>query len=367
MATTELASDRELAEIQRIAYAGLDADSLRLRVLERLRRVVPIDGYVAFTMDPTSSLITSALVEAMGDERGLRTFLEHVYFDDEILDFRWMTQHRLAAASLSEATGGKPEQALRFRELIGPAGFGFEARAAFTTGGELWGGFCLTREPGRADFDDRDLAFLRRIAPHVSAGLRAATLQVTALVDDAGEATTGVIVLDPVGRVTQHNAAAERWLQDLGGLGPQWREGREIPTPVWSVLGALRRTLHPETDRDRTSVPLLHVQGRSGLWLTLQASLTEGSQERLTETVVVIAPAGPKQVFRLATVGYGLSPREQEVVDLVVRGASSKQIADQLFISEYTVKDHLVAIFDKVGVRGRRELVKRLYLNTVFA
>jgi hypothetical protein len=35
---------------------------------------------------------------------------------------------------------------------------------------------------------------------------------------------------------------------------------------------------------------------------------------------VIIAPAGPKEVLRLTALGYGLSPREQEVVDLAVRG-----------------------------------------------
>jgi DNA-binding CsgD family transcriptional regulator len=69
--------------------------------------------------------------------------------------------------------------------------------------------------------------------------------------------------------------------------------------------------------------------------------------------MVIIAPA------------YGLSPREQEVVDLAVRGASTKQISQVFYISEYTVKDHLKNIFGKVGVRGRRALVKQLYLNTI--
>jgi DNA-binding CsgD family transcriptional regulator len=54
------------------------------------------------------------------------------------------------------------------------------------------------------------------------------------------------------------------------------------------------------------------------------------------------------------------------VVELAVRGASTKEISQVLYISEYTVKDHLKNIFGKVGVRGRRALVKQLYLNTIF-
>ena len=49
-----------------------------------------------------------------------------------------------------------------------------------------------------------------------------------------------------------------------------------------------------------------------------------------------------------------------------MRGASTKEISRALYISEYTVKDHLKNIFGKVGVRSRRALVKQLYLNTIF-
>jgi DNA-binding CsgD family transcriptional regulator len=47
-------------------------------------------------------------------------------------------------------------------------------------------------------------------------------------------------------------------------------------------------------------------------------------------------------------------------------GTSTKQISQAFYISEYTVKDHLSNIFEKVRVRGRRTLVKQLYLNTIF-
>ena len=70
--------------------------------------------------------------------------------------------------------------------------------------------------------------------------------------------------------------------------------------------------------------------------------------------------------MRTRTVRGGLSPRERTVVDLVVRGASTRQISQVLYISEYTVQDHLSNIFDKIGVRDRRSLVKRLYLDAIF-
>ncbi len=365
MNTSDLANERVFAEVKRLCLMGLDSATLRQRVAERLQRAVPFEGYVAFTMDPSNGLITHAIVEEMGDESGLRVFLEHVYFEDDVLEFNWMVRNRLPVGLLSEATGGKLAQAPRYRELQGPIGLGYELRGAISTGTQLWGGLCLSREKGRPDFVAREVAFIRRVAPHLGAGLRSATLQQELHDDQDSDDAAGVLVLDGWGTVVQHNAAAERRLRELGDLGPRWREGKGLPAPIWTVLGALKRALRPETDRDLNGNPYLRVRGRSGRWLTLQASRTEPTHARPAESMVIIAPAGPKEVLRLTAIGYGLSPREQEVVDLVVRGASTKQISRALYISEYTVKDHLKNIFGKVGVRGRRALVKQLYLNTI--
>lgn len=55
-----------------------------------------------------------------------------------------------------------------------------------------------------------------------------------------------------------------------------------------------------------------------------------------------------------------LSTREAEVARTVASGLSNKEVADRLHISERTVKAHLGAIFEKLGVRDRLQLVLRL-------
>ena len=52
-----------------------------------------------------------------------------------------------------------------------------------------------------------------------------------------------------------------------------------------------------------------------------------------------------------------LTAREREILDLVAGGANNRAIADQLFISEKTVRNHLTAIFDKLGVSSRSQAI----------
>lgn len=52
---------------------------------------------------------------------------------------------------------------------------------------------------------------------------------------------------------------------------------------------------------------------------------------------------------------FGLSEREIEILDYVVRGSSNREIGKALFISEKTVKNHLSSIFRKLGVEDRTQ------------
>src|SRR5215217_1476705 len=328
MVSSTALRERSFAETKRLCYAGLDAPTLLREVTGRLGRVVPFEAYCVTCNDPLSGLLTHMAGEGpVNDKEHFRTYLEHIYFEEDLDAQRRMVRNRSPVALLSEVTDGKLERSMRCREITSSVGLGYELLSICSIGQEQWGGITLIRERGRPDFDPRDVTLLQRIIPHLGNGLKAAILCKQASTEPEDANVPGVLVLDDQGRVVQHTHAAELWLRDLADLGAGWLEGEGLPAPVWMVVGTLRKALKPQNDRDLGGVPSVRVQSRSGRWLTFHGARTESRPGRGAETMVIIEPTRPQELAWLRASAYGLSERERAVVDLVVQGASTKEIS----------------------------------------
>ncbi len=92
-----------------------------------------------------------------------------------------------------------------------------------------------------------------------------------------------------------------------------------------------------------------------GIWLGLRFT-------RHTETVVVReveVPAPTEFILDQTKLeSLGITPRELEILELIARGLSNKEIAACVFVSENTVKTHLSRVFDKLGARRRTQAVQ---------
>jgi DNA-binding CsgD family transcriptional regulator len=91
-----------------------------------------------------------------------------------------------------------------------------------------------------------------------------------------------------------------------------------------------------------------------GIWLGLTLTRTK-------EVVVVkevAAPAAPFAIDEDKVRELGITPRELEILQLIARGLSTREIATMLFVSENTVKTHSSRVFDKLGVNRRLKAVE---------
>lgn len=98
-----------------------------------------------------------------------------------------------------------------------------------------------------------------------------------------------------------------------------------------------------------------------GIWLGLRITR---KREIIRETVVVkevLVPAEAPAPFAPNTARQqtlGITARELEILTMVARGFSNREIATQLFVSENTVKTHCARAFDKLGAKRRTQAVQ---------
>lgn len=122
-------------------------------------------------------------------------------------------------------------------------------------------------------------------------------------------------------------------------------------------LGLLRRAHRPWTTAERPRFELLSPFLAHLLELAAQGEMDRCARRRLA----ALAPDG----VRPRLIAAGLSEREAEVVSAILRGLRNAEIARELFITEWTVKDHLKHVFQKLGVRSRGALVRALWDETL--
>jgi DNA-binding CsgD family transcriptional regulator len=268
----------------------------------------------------------------------------------------WMARSNAPVVNLVQATQGELEQSQRYREILAPLALGDELRAVLITGGTCWGFMCLHRERSSPHFTLTEAAYLARLTPHLAEGLRTALLLGSTTAPTVPD-EPGLLLLAEDLSVVAITPAAERWLAEVGEA--DWPRKQALPYAISAVVGrmrALERGLEAQPDL----LPRVRLRTASGHWLVLHASRLSGPGAG-GHIAVIVELARPAEVAPLIVQAYDLSKREGEILQSVVRGLSTAEMAETFHISSNTVQDYLKAIFEKVGVCSQRELVGQLF------
>lgn len=319
------------------------ADVFRLGMTE-ISRAIPVDGWCGLTLDPATLLMTGGVHEHGLTPDAIRRMLELEYGGSDVHAFAELARGKPTVGVLSETLG--PGDSARLRDVLLPCGYGAEVRVALRDHA-CWGAIAMFRKRGAPPFDAGATELLAAVSPVLADALRAVLVASAAQVLPRLQ-SRAIVVIDANDRIASATAHAAQLLALLAEHGPADPYG--VPHSVQAAVHEARRA---DASAQREARTRLH----DGRWVTIRASAV-GEQ-----VVVVIEPSGPLEVASLILRAYGLTRREGELVRWILHGFDTHQIAETLAISPYTVQDHLKAIFDKVGVASRKELVARLFFT----
>lgn len=354
--------------LEALAAAGLDVVSFGAAATDVLRSAVPFAAFCLAPVDPATELITGTVKGGgLGDEQDDQ-WAYWEYEADEGWDFRATARRPGGVTSTYLETGGHPERSRRHVEFYRSVwDFGDELRAALLLDGVMWGAVALFRENG-AHFTPAEHQYLSGVAPVLARGLRTALITGTAGAvleqsEERGEIDVGpaVLVVGPDGAVRQASVGAAARVAELGG-GPL---SEPLPMPLLSLVASARSyAAGRHTDVPRVRLRSRAASGGAGSgWLLAHASPLLSPTGSGTDVVITIEPARAPEIVPLVVAAYGLTEREQDVVQLVLRGTGTAEIAAALHLSAWTVQDHLKSVFAKTGVRSRRELTAQVFYD----
>ena len=167
---------------------------------------------------------------------------------------------------------------------------------------------------------------------------------------------TGAAVLDMLPSARPELLILDNGMPERSGLDVlRTLRSRGDQRPVVLLTGGLNEELAREAIQLAVNGIVIKATAPRDL-LTCLESVMQGRRwldQEVMQRVMdqAMSPDAPRDPFDL------LSGRERAVASLAKRGLRNKEIADELGLTEGTVKVHLHKVFEKLGIRGRTELI----------
>lgn len=338
--------------ITRLCGSGTTGDDLFAQLSRQLRKVVSFRSAAWILLDPMTLLPMPGLLLQAGHDRASQ-LVHNEYFEPDVVKFRELARGRVRVQTLWQATNGHLHRSTRYRRILAHLGYGDDLRMVFRSGTTTWGAACLARAATDPPFSPEDIAFVARVCEPVARGLCLSHL----LNGDglAGRTAPGVLIVGDDDSIVSMTDAARHW---LGQLARDHARGLGLPLPVLSAASQARALA---AGRPGAGIPGGRIRTSAGHWLRVHAArLSPANPHRSGQTAVILEPAGPADLSPLMLDLHGLTDRERQITQLLLRGLPTADIAQALFISRHTVGDHMKAIFAKLGVSSRPELTALL-------
>ncbi|KAF0219990.1 MAG: putative GAF sensor [Geobacteraceae bacterium] len=319
---------RNILEIIDTIYSVPDRSAMFRAVCEKLQKFIGIYSAIFVPTEPKTGEYYFNGYEVFNNSEGAMVlYLDHYVTLDPFITCEWYKNANRVARNTDlvlERSLIRSEFACDF--LLPLASVFYVLAVSLASQGDMVGTAGFHRQKQEGDFSDRDKEIINILLPHMARAIRSLDLIHGS---ELTKEPNGVITTGEDGRPIYMNEAAKLALKGM----PLER----IPEPGIGSAPAF-------------------FKSRSGTYRVRTVPLGRDRRGRLI--LLERYPAEHRLHPKLDD--FKLSRREREIGVLVIQGHSNREIAEQLFISEQTVKDHLHVIFEKTGIRRRGELAAKV-------
>lgn len=347
-----------LTELRAIAGRSLPPHRMGSALIDALQRPIGWDGYRLFGVDPRTLLINRLISASDNDRTARREWLEEVYLDDRTLPYLQLPAiigarlRGVAFQPTQDQSWGYPHAMMSGIEPEHHRSYYYESESPI--GGTLHGSFeasgrqiallqAYRRDP-RAHFRPKDVALMQSAAPIVGQALGVSLAREHAMAEGSLSAPSGIVLVGSDRTIAFSTPAGDTWLERLRAAEPG--DDSNLPSAVWSVVKGLAMQ-----DEPALRVAAMTQDGP----VVLEASA--GGNDA---TAIVVTSQQP-ELRTEPPPHWGLTPQQEQIAMQVIGGASNREIAGRLFVSENTVEWHLRQIYRTLDLSSRTQLQARFF------
>jgi DNA-binding CsgD family transcriptional regulator len=342
---------RSREHIEDLCRLGLDDRALRRQIIEALRQALGFAAHAWLLTDP----VTAVGAAPVADVPWIRELPSQIRLKYATRVNRWTTLGEPPVARLHDATGGDLAQSEVWRDLLVRYGVSDVASVVFADRFGCWAFLELWRTGAAGRFTDAEAEYLTGLAGALTPALRRCQADTFAVRPAREPRRVGpvVLLLGADLRVRSQTPQAQQYLR---ALVPPAEDRQPIPAVAYNVAAQL---LAVETGVD-ANPPAARVHVADGFWMTARAARLDGpGPARERDIAVTLEQSSAAERVDLFCRAFGLTAREHELIDHLVAGHDTRDVAQRMFLSQNTVQDHLKSIFDKTASRSRRALLSR--------
>lgn len=316
---------RSLLALTNLIYTLPDREQVLGAVYDTLKALIPYSSAVYLAMDRRGFRREGHLLRGQ-TEKEILAFTGYYAAIHPFTETGWI-HHANAAARITDFVPAYRLPDTEYgRDFLQMAAISWETGIILQAQGDPVGALCLHRQRPNRDFSDRELLIIDALAPHLARVLNH---------------------FDLLEEIRLGQISSDAGILSVGTDGER----------VINAVAAKALTENPDfLSAGFPASPSSLILKSSGTPYRVRSTLGRAKNERM----ILFEPLPQSETLLQSLSSWNLTDRQREIVLKVVRGASNREIAESLSLTEHTVKDHLKAVYDKVGVHNRSKLTAKI-------